>query len=121
MGRRGHYQRGSTFVLQGSWRQGNTGRTGRAPHLSPTPKAVKHIEGIGSVVNNIEVLPLSPMDDNCAEPSTGASRDGAAVRFLAVPSIHIIVKMETSRCGVVDNELIELMNLAPTRLQCFFW
>lgn len=69
---------------------------------------VKNIEGIGRVVNNIEVLPASPMDDQLrravyrtifSEP--GLSRYSES----AVPSIHIIVKNgNVTLVGVVDNE-----------------
>jgi len=69
---------------------------------------VKNIEGVGKVVNNIEVLPLSPMDDQIrravyraifSEP--GLSRYAES----AVPSIHIIVKNgHVTLEGVVDSE-----------------
>jgi osmotically-inducible protein OsmY len=69
---------------------------------------VKNIDGVGRVVNNIEVLPLSPMDDQIrravyrtifGEP--GLSRYAES----AVPSIHIIVKNGTVTLeGVVDGE-----------------
>jgi hyperosmotically inducible periplasmic protein len=72
--------------------------------------AVKHVEGVTNVVNNIEVLPLSPNDDNIrrgvyhaiyGDPSLG-TRYG----FQALPSIHIIVKNGNVRLeGVVANEM----------------
>jgi hyperosmotically inducible periplasmic protein len=62
---------------------------------SDAEKAVKGIEGVTRVVNNIEVLPLSPMDDQIRRAvfreiysANGLDKYG----FQAVPSIHIIVK-----------------------------
>jgi hyperosmotically inducible protein len=63
---------------------------------SDAENVVKRIKGVGRVVNNIEVLPLSPMDDRIrvavyraiyADPAL-SDRYG----FRAVPSIHILVK-----------------------------
>jgi hyperosmotically inducible periplasmic protein len=72
-------------------------------------RAVKKIEGVTSVNNNIEVLPLSPNDDQIrravyraiyGDPSL-STRYG----FRALPSIHIIVKNGNVRLeGVVANE-----------------
>ena len=70
--------------------------------------AAKNIEGVASVVNNIEVLPLSPMDDQLRRSlfraiygDAGLSRYGVQ----AVPSIHVIVKNgNVTLEGVVDNE-----------------
>jgi hyperosmotically inducible protein len=39
------------------------GQVSRPTLKSDAQNAVKHIEGVDQVVNNIEVLPLSPMDD----------------------------------------------------------
>jgi hyperosmotically inducible protein len=75
---------------------------------SSAENVVKHLEGVTQVVNNIEVLPLSPNDDRIRRavyqkiysyPSL-STRYG----FQAVPSIHIIVKNgNVSLEGVVDN------------------
>jgi len=72
-------------------------------------RAVKKIEGVTNVTNNIEVLPLSPNDDQIrravyraiyGDPSL-STRYG----FRALPSIHIIVKNGNVRLeGVVANE-----------------
>jgi len=72
--------------------------------------AVKHVEGVTSVVNNIEVLPLSPNDDNIRRGVYRAIYGDAnlATRygFQALPSIHIIVKNGNVRLeGVVSNEM----------------
>jgi hyperosmotically inducible protein len=75
---------------------------------SDAENVVKNIEGVGKVVNNIEVLPLSPMDNQIrravyraifSEP--GLSRYAES----AVPSIHIIVKNgNVTLVGIVDNQ-----------------
>jgi hyperosmotically inducible periplasmic protein len=79
--------------------------------------AVKSIEGVSGITNNIEVLPPSPMDDQLrralyraiySEPSL--SKYG----WSAMPSIHIIVKNgHVTLEGVVDNETDK--NLAGLR------
>lgn len=71
-------------------------------------KAVKRIEGVESVVNNIEVLPLSPMDDQIrrAEYRAIYGQPGLEMYSLrAVPTIHIIVKNgQVTLNGAVGNE-----------------
>lgn len=84
------------------------GQVVRPTLKSDAEGVVKNLEGVGRVVNNIEVLPLSPMDDQIrravyrtifGEP--GLSRYSES----AVPSIHIIVKNGTVTLeGVVDSE-----------------
>ena len=71
------------------------GQVNRTTTKSDAEKAVKQIEGVASVVNQIEVLPLSPNDDRIRMAvyraiygTTGLDR--YALR--AVPTIHIIVK-----------------------------
>ena len=68
---------------------------------NPTLKAdagrvVKSVEGVTEVVNNIEVLPLSPMDwevrHAVARAIYGAPGIGDRYGYQALPSIHIIVK-----------------------------
>lgn len=72
--------------------------------------AVKNVEGVTNVVNNIEVLPLSANDDRIRRAvyravygdPTLSTRYG----FQALPSIHIIVKNGNVRLeGVVANEM----------------
>jgi hyperosmotically inducible periplasmic protein len=75
---------------------------------SDAEAAVKSVRGVETVVNNIEVLPPSPMDDQIrraeyraiySEPSL--SRYG----FAAVAGIHIIVKNgNVSLEGMVDSD-----------------
>lgn len=79
------------------------------PNLkSDAEAAVKSIEGVASVTNNIEVLPVSAMDDQLRRAVYRAIY-GDTVLFRygesAVPSIHIIVKNgNVTLVGVVDNE-----------------
>jgi hyperosmotically inducible protein len=71
--------------------------------------SVRQVEGVTTVVNNIEVLPLSPSDDRLRmavyraiySAPTLSTRYG----FQASPSIHIIVKNGVVRLeGVVANQ-----------------
>src|SRR3982074_2946850 len=79
--------------------------------------AVKSIEGVSSVTNNIEVLPPAPMDDQLRRALYRAIYgDPALSRYSlqAVASIHIIVKNgNVTLEGVVDNETDK--NLAGLR------
>jgi hyperosmotically inducible protein len=84
---------------------------------SDAEAAVKSIEGLTSVENNIEVLPVSPMDDQIRRAVYRAIYgDPALSRYAlsAVPSIHIIVKNgNVTLEGVADNETDK--NLAGLR------
>lgn len=75
---------------------------------SDAEKAVKKVEGVTQVDNQIEVLPLSPMDDQIRRAVYRAifSKPGMEKYQLgAVPPIHIIVKNGDIRLvGVVDND-----------------
>ena len=70
-------------------------------------KAVKKIEGVQNVVNNIEVLPLSPMDDQIRRAVYRAiyGQPGLEMYSLrAVPTIHILVKNgHVTLAGAVGN------------------
>jgi hyperosmotically inducible periplasmic protein len=73
-------------------------------------RAVKGVEGVTGVTNNIEVLPLSPNDDRIRRAVYNAIyRDpslGTRYGYQALPSIHIIVKNGNVRLeGVVANEM----------------
>ena len=69
---------------------------------------VKKIEGVNKVVDNIEVLPPSSMDDSIRRAEYRAIYgDDALFKYSmgAVPSIHIVVKGgHVTLTGVVDNE-----------------
>jgi hyperosmotically inducible periplasmic protein len=84
------------------------GQVVRPTLKSEAESAVKSIEGVAAVVNNIEVLPLSPMDDQLRRAVYRAIfGDSVLFRYgeAAVPSIHIIVKNgNVTLVGVVDNE-----------------
>ncbi|HKN72719.1 MAG TPA: BON domain-containing protein, partial [Terriglobales bacterium] len=66
------------------------------PSLKPdAEKAVKHIEGVEKVVNNIEVLPTSFDDDRIRRAAYRAIYGNSVLsqyQWRAVPPIHIIVK-----------------------------
>ncbi len=96
---------------------GNTvtlfGEVTRPTLKSDAENVVKHIEGVERVDNRIEVLPLSPNDDNIrrAVYRTIFSRPGLdRYAMMAVPSIHIIVangnlKLEGSVANEGDKNL----------------
>jgi hyperosmotically inducible protein len=77
---------------------------------SDAEKTVKRVEGVNQVVNNIEVLPLSPMDDQIRRAVYRAIYGDPALSdrygFRAVPSIHIIVRNgRLTLEGVVANQM----------------
>lgn len=85
-----------------------SGQVVRPTLKSDAEAAVKSIEGVASVTNNIEVLPVSAMDDQLRRAVYRAIY-GDTVLFRygesALPSIHIIVKNgNVTLVGVVDNE-----------------
>jgi hyperosmotically inducible protein len=94
-----------------------SGQVTRPVLKSDAEAAVKSLEGVSSVVNNIEVLPPSPMDDQLRHVLYRAIYgDPGLSRYSiqAVPSIHIIVKNgNVTLEGVVDNETDK--NLAGLR------
>jgi len=72
-----------------------SGQVTRPTLKSDAERVVKRIEGVGKVVNNIDVLPLSPNDDSLRLATYRAifSRPGLdRYALMAVPPIHIIVK-----------------------------
>ena len=91
---------GDTVTLQG--------QVVRPTLKSDAEGVVRKLEGVGRVVNNIEVLPSSPMDDQIrrAEYRAIFSEPGLS-RYAesAVPSIHIIVKNgNVTLVGTTDND-----------------
>ena len=72
------------------------GEVVRASTRKDAESRVKDIEGIENVVNEIEVLPLSPSDDRIRAATYRALFSGSSPLFRyatrAVPPIHIIVK-----------------------------
>lgn len=75
---------------------------------SDADNAVKRIEGVEKVINNIEVLPLSPNDDGIRRAVYRAiySQPGLDMYSLrAVPTIHIIVRNgNVTLTGAVANQ-----------------
>jgi hyperosmotically inducible protein len=76
---------------------------------SDAERAVKRIEGVEKVVNNIEVLPLSPNDDRIRRAAYRAIYGNSVLsqyQLRAVPPIHIIVKNGNITLeGVVAREM----------------
>jgi hyperosmotically inducible protein len=73
-------------------------------------EAVKSIPGVKQVINEIKVLPLSPMDWQIrraeAKAIYGDPEIGTRYGYRALPSIHIIVDNgHVTLDGVVDNTL----------------
>ena len=100
---------GRTVILEG--------QVVKAVVKSDAENSVKRIEGVDKVVNNIEVLPPSPMDDRIRRQVYNAIYSyGPLFKYghMAVPPIHIIVKSgRITLDGVVDNETDK--NLAGMR------
>jgi hyperosmotically inducible periplasmic protein len=85
------------------------GQVTRPTLKSDAGNVVKRIEGVASVANDIEVLPLSPEDDRIRRAAFRAIYGDSALStrygFRALPSIHILVKNGHLRLeGVVANE-----------------
>lgn len=76
---------------------------------SDAENVVKRVEGVTNLVNNIEVLPVSPMDDQIRRAEFraiyGDPSIGTRYGYQALPSIHIIVKNgHVVLEGVVDSQ-----------------
>jgi hyperosmotically inducible periplasmic protein len=93
------------------------GQVVRPTLKSDAENVVKSIEGISGVTNNIEVLPLSPMDDQSRHALYRAIYGDPTLSkysWSSVASIHIIVKNgHVTLEGIVDNETDK--NLAGLR------
>jgi hyperosmotically inducible protein len=77
-------------------------------------RTIKNVEGVTNVINNIEVLPLSAMDDQLRrrvyQSIYGDPALSTRYGFQSLPSIHIIVKNGNVRLeGVVLNEMDRTM------------
>lgn len=100
---------GDTVILEG--------QVTRPTLKSDAEAAVKSVSGVSKVVNNIEVLPVSPMDDQLRRAVYRAVYSDASLSkygWSALPSIHIIVKNgHVTLEGVVDNDTDK--NLANLR------
>jgi hyperosmotically inducible protein len=84
------------------------GQAARPTLKSDAENAVKHIEGVEHVDNQIQVLPLSPSDDQirrAAFRTIYGSPQLSKYSWEAVQSIHIIVNHGNITLeGVVDNQ-----------------
>ena len=84
------------------------GQVTRPTLRSSAENVVKDIEGVEKVVNNIEVLPLSPNDDRVRLAAYRAIYGHTALNryaLQAIPPIHIIVKNgQITLEGVVASE-----------------
>lgn len=84
------------------------GQVTRPTLKSDAERVVKDIEGVEQVINNIEVLPLSPQDDRIRMAAFRTIYGHTALNryaLNAVPPIHIIVKNGNITLeGVVANE-----------------
>ena len=85
------------------------GQVSRPTLKSDAENAVKHIEGVENVVNNIEVLPTSINDDQIRRAAYRAIYGNEVLsqyQLRAVPPIHIIVKNgHITLEGVVAREM----------------
>ncbi len=85
-----------------------SGQVTRPVLKNEAESAIRQLEGVGKVVDKIEVLPLSPSDDRIRIAAYRAifSKQGLdRYSLLAVPSIHIIVNNgNITLVGVVANQ-----------------
>lgn len=85
------------------------GETPNPTLKSDAGNAVKHIEGVQKVINNIKLLPVSPNDDQIRRAEYRAIYgDPNLIRYAqqAVGPIHIIVENgHVTLIGVVANEM----------------
>lgn len=97
-----------TVVLQG--------QVVRPTTKSDAENSVKHVEGVEKVVNNIEVLPVSPNDDRVRRDVYRAIYGNSVLNqyaLRAVPTIHIIVKngnvtLEGAVARQMDKQVAEM-------------
>src|SRR5215467_9695759 len=84
------------------------GQVVRPTLKSDAENVVKNLEGVSSVDNQIEVLPVSPMDDQLRRAVYRALYGDPALSkygWSALPSIHIIVKNgNVTLEGIVDSD-----------------
>jgi hyperosmotically inducible periplasmic protein len=92
---------GRTVILEG--------QVARSSLKPDAERAIKKIEGVEKVVNNIEVLPPSPMDEQIRNQVFQAIYGyGPLFKYsnMSIPPIHIIVKSgHVTLDGVVDTEV----------------
>ena len=109
---------GNTVVL--------SGQVVRPSLKSEAESVARRLEGVSKVVNDIEVLPVSPMDDQIriAEYRAIYSKEPLQIKYgmRSVPPIHIIVKNgNVTLEGVVDSQADkELAGLAANGVSNVF-
>lgn len=90
-----------------------SGQVTRPTLKTSAEKSVKEIEGVEKVDNGIEVLPLSPMDDQIRLAVYRAIYSQPSLNryaLQAVPPIHIIVKNgAVNLVGVVATEMDKII------------
>ena len=92
------------------------GQVVRPTTKSDAENAVKHIEGVERVDNQIQVLPLSPNDDRIRRDTYRAIYGNSALSeygLRAVPTIHIIVNnghvtLEGAVARQMDKQIAEM-------------
>ena len=86
-----------------------SGQVTRPSLRSDAENVIKRLESVGKVVNNIEVLPLSPNDDRIRAAAFRAIYSTAGLdryAYRAVPTIHIIVRNgHVTLVGVVGTQM----------------
>src|SRR5581483_2407138 len=84
------------------------GQVARSSLKPDAERAVKKIEGVEKVVNNIEVLPPSPMDDQIRRAVREAIYNyGPLFKYANLPNPPIRIIVKSARVtleGVVDTE-----------------
>jgi hyperosmotically inducible protein len=97
-----------SFQVNGGGHVTLMGQVTRPTLKSSAENVVKRLEGVTSVTNNIEVLPLSPMDDRIRMATYRSIYGFPALQRYAMgslPAIHIIVKNgNVTLTGVVATE-----------------
>ena len=85
---------------------------------SRAEERVKNIEGVERVINNVEVLPVSPMDDRLRRRAYREIYSGPLFRYAvgSLNTIHIIVKNgRMTLYGVVDSDTDKQLAYARAR------
>lgn len=97
------------FSLEGDHTVILSGQTIRPTIKSGAENVVRRVEGVEKVINNIEVLPLSPFDYRIRRAAFRAIYSQPALNryaLQAIPPIHIIVKNgHVTLVGVVANTM----------------
>ncbi len=97
------------FSLEGDHTVILSGQTIRPTIKSGAENVVRRVEGVDKVINNIEVLPLSPFDYRIRRAEFRAIYSQSALNryaLQAVPPIHIIVKNgHVTLVGVVASQM----------------